>query len=88
MSDRSGRTTQQIKFMLVPSSNYHLYKQESLSLPDFLQKNAGRSAEQWNLQCARSAERRKNAAQRVREDDEEKSDKREGCREKRLEFGR
>ena len=26
-------------------------------------------------------------AERVREDGEEKSDKREGCREKRLEFG-
>ena len=35
---------------------------------------------------AGSAKRRKNAAQRVREDGEEKSDKREGCREKRLEI--
>ena len=40
-------------------------------------KNAGRTLE----------ERQKNAAQRVREDGEEKSEKREGCREKRFEFG-
>ena len=49
-------------------------------------RNAGRTLEVRNA-GRMPEERQKNVAQRVREDGEEKSEKREGCIEKRLEFG-